>query len=349
MADRRHDLVRNLGASLSRRAGLATLAGAAASVIGIGDIDAKKKKKKKKKEKEKRITVCTNGCTYTTLQEAVDASPAGSTICLKDSTYYGYTSISKSLTITPCSETVPVTIAAPQGAARLFDVGFLNDSDQFLLDGLVPGGLTLDGNGVNPYSGGVLRFRGTLGSTPGAVLLDNVVINRGNANVGGGIYADTTGAVHLTNSRITSCSASFSGGGIHMVVGEVFMDGTSQIDRCNSPRGAGIYLDQEAKLTLRDSAMIGGTAPEDKNTAYDSPGNGGGIYAESRTRVNMASTATIQNNVANNNGGGIFAEQDDVTMTVSCSNIGPSGNIKDNVATNGSGPQIYITNTSSIC
>ena len=347
MADRRQDLVRHLGASLSRRAGLATLAGAVAGVIGIADIDAKKKKKKKKKEKG--ITVCASGCKYTSLQEAVDASPAGSTICLKDSTYSGYTSIGKSLTITPCSETVPVTITAPQAAARLFDVAFSNDSDQLLLDGLVPGGLTLNGDGVTTYSGGVLRFTGNSDSTRGAVLLDNVVISGGQATVGGGIYANTTGAVHLTNSRISSCTASFSGGGIHMVVGEVIMDGTSQIDRCNSPRGAGIYLDQEAKLTLRDSAMIGGTAPEDKNTAYDSPGDGGGVYAESRTTVNMASTATIQHNVANNNGGGIFAEQDDVTMTVSCSNIGPSGNIKDNVATNGSGPQIYITNTSSIC
>ena len=338
------DLGEHVAAPITRRTGLAALIGMVAGAVGLSDIDARRKKKKKKK----KITVCASGCTYTSLQDAVNASPAGSTICLKDSTYNSFTSINKSLTIKPCSETVPVTITVP--GSRVFDVAFSNPSDQLLLDGLVPGGLTLNGSG-NPYSGGVLKFSGDSGSTTGAVLLDNVVINSGQATVGGGIYANTTGTVHLTNSRISSCSASSSGGGIYMVAGEVIMDGTSQINGCSAPQGAGVLLENAAILTLRDTAMIGGTTQSDKNDAYGtSPGEGGGIYAKDGTTVNMADTASIRYNVAGNNGGGIFAEMYAIlNQSANCNNIGPSGTIKDNTATTGTGPQIYHANTSSIC
>lgn len=339
------DLGEHVAAPITRRTGLAALIGMVAGAVGLSDIDARKKKKKKP------ITVCASGCKYTSLSDAVGAASAGSTICLKGGDYDSADIyIDKPLTIKPCSNQDDVTIHVPSNK-RAFSVDFSNDDDKLTVAGTTAHPLKIQKSSGQINSGGLIKFAPSYGDVPtkGTISLERVEMSGGQAiSFGGGIYANTTGSVFLTNSRISSCSASQSGGGIHMVAGEVFMAGTSQINRCSAPEGAGVLLKNAAILTLRDYAMIGGTAQEDKNDAYQ--GNGGGISAKDFTTVNMANTASIRYNVARDNGGGIFAEQGAILNGyANCSNIGDSGTIKDNTAANGSGSQIYHANTQMIC
>ncbi len=335
-------LLRRLTAPMSRRTGFVALVGFAAGAFGLSDIDAKKKKKKKKP-----ITVCANArtCKYTSLQAAIDGSPAGSTICLKGGEYSESVSITKSLTIRPCSADAPVTIVAIQNQT-LLNAFFENSLDELIVDGLTPGGLTLRGNGDVFRGGGVIGFCGeNLATSAGTLTLRHLTVSNGSCSSGGGIYADTSGTVHLTDTVIEDCRASTTGGGITHLFGTLTLDGASQVRACTAPSSGGVFLYQSATMNLKDTATIGGATVADGNSATDpSDGNGGGIGLVGPSQLTMDAGAMVMNNTANNNGGGIYAAETSVLNgSATCTN---TTKIADNTLGTGGGvgPQIYHVN-----
>lgn len=329
---------------LTRRRAIAAVFGAL--VVGLQGPDRAGAKRRKKRPS----TVCANGCKYTTLAAAIAGTRAGGTICLKNGEYTENLTITKRLTITPCGPSDVVVIQTSQElAGRTFTVQFGSDADSLTFRAKTLGNLTLKGAaGAFPEAGGVIGFGVDTPSTPskGNLVLENVVMQSGNAGKGGAIAANTSGEVRLTNTLIQQCSCILNpGGAIAMAGGTLTVGGSSQIRDCIAPNGGGIGLSDGAQLILSGTAVVGGPAGVDANRATSD--FGGGVYAAAGTQVTMSGDATIQKNQGYTAGGGIYAEQDALLLgNANCA----SGKIFENVLGYGSsGAQIYLANSANIC
>ena len=135
------------------------------------------------------------------------------------------------------------------------------------------------------------------------------------ANLGGGIYADKS--INFTGSTISNNTASIGGG--------VYQDGTGttvtlntttvKLNKATSGDGGGIYA-------LFNVSAVGGSV--NNNTALGG-GDGGGIFAEDGN-VTLTGT-TVNANTATGEGGGIWADFNTFlkTGTVVSNNIGNLG------------------------
>jgi predicted outer membrane repeat protein len=202
--------------------------------------------------------------------------------------------------------------------------GYLTNSD------IYGNNSTTDGGGI--YIGG------------GTVILDNADVLANTATEeGGGIYINN-GILKLSNSTFVGetapcCQSAVNGGGIYASGSQVFMadNPTAVMNNTATGNGGGLYLVNGTTLTV--------TGGQVGHTSFSSGGNdavlGAGMYVDG-SRVIFK--GKIQNNIATNSGGGIYATNSMLTMTQSM--VGGLGHHEPNQigATGLNGAGMYLIN-----
>ena len=212
--------------------------------------------------------------------------------------------------------------------------------------------ITINGNGntVSRSGGDQLRLFNVTDST---ATFNNLTISNGDVDDDGGAISISNSTVTLNNSTLSNNSATYYGGAIDCVGlsstltlnsvtlsnnladysgGGIYSNGCStQINNSNlsnniAPIGGGVYL-TTTSLTVNNSTVSSNIA---------SAGRGGGVYASIMLDNVQISASTVSGNSASNEGGGIFVDYADLTITDST-----ISNNENNLSAGGASLQTY--------
>ena len=239
--------------------------------------------------------VSVEGTAYGTIQDAVDAAPAGATVRICDGTWYENVELGRSVTleglgparsIIDGSELNPV-VTVLGGSVTLRGLTLQHGVDGGIFLSRVPGSLTVDDcvvrDNTGPSGGGLmgLRYRGDVlltGSTfrgntatafaGGGAYLDteygNVVEIRecvfadNAAGYGGGIFMygiDGFGEARISDTLIDGNRTAYRGGGIFSSVDKLTLSGVTVSDN-RGGRGAGVHAGRD--VIADDDTLITG-------------------------------------------------------------------------------------------
>ncbi len=151
--------------------------------------------------------------------------------------------------------------------------------------------LTINGNGASiqrSSAGGTPNFR-LIYHTAGTLTLNNLVLQNGKADYGGGIFS-SGGTLTVNESTLTGNSATNDGGGIYTFSGTTNVAHTGFLSNIASGSGGGIY--NNGTMTVSGSSF-----------SADQAGEAGGIYNASGTLT--ITDTTFASNSGNLWGGGI--------------------------------------------
>ncbi|MBD5399367.1 MAG: hypothetical protein HDR57_01860 [Treponema sp.] len=165
--------------------------------------------------------------------------------------------------------------------------------------------------------------------------LENLVIKGGKlAGNGGGIYFESTGGTLTMNGGEISGNTADDGGGIYFNSpnGELKISNGTTICGNRASRGGGV-LNTHGTLKI-----TGGTISNCKATSTSSSSGGGGIY---NAGTLIISGGTISDCVAAINGGGIYNNVSDASITSTIKNCEISGCKATGTSTTGCGGGIY--------
>jgi hypothetical protein len=304
-------LARSLAGRGTRRGVLRGLAGGVLGVVAIDAADARRGRRKRKRSKgpgsrpdrgkggrgghppgpgAARCTVCDDpdDCPFTSIQAAINAARAGTTITVCKGRYKEDITISKSLTLA----------AAPGDDVEL--VGSGKTSVVTVRNIVTLQGLEITGGG-GTFMGGFRNGGGIYNQ--GRLTLINLTIQDNKADRGAGIFNDH-GTLTVTNgSRVVENEAAGFGGGLTNLSGAVTISGESHVEDNKAPQGGGIVnvtaiRDRFATLTIDGSVIANNTA-----TGRGANSDGGGILNRSGG-VTLRSSKVVGNE-ADGRGGGI--------------------------------------------
>ena len=252
--------------------------------------------------------------------------------------------IKRDLTFISAGDTSVITsvsgkrhITVPSGK-NTFSLTF----EDVILDGGNKGGGISSTSGANiTLIGAVIQNcdnsnGGGISISSGTLTLDSSKISNNNASVGGGIYANNS-KVTITNGSIVNNNTAELAGGIYVnaltfnSIASLSV-GDGEISGNDAKNGGGVYL-FGGQMSIQDNASIS------NNTASE---DGGGIYGVSASVIGMFSCdlvinmegGTISDNSASGNGGGIYALG--ASEAVTEVNI-DNGEISSNSAVDGGG------------
>jgi hypothetical protein len=304
-------------------------------------------------------------CTYTLIQDAINAASPGDTLDLTDEFYTETIVITQSLTIKgygPNLTTIQADGDGTSGAGRVVDV-------EPGLDVNIEGVTIRFGNGDDYGYGGGIRNQGNL------TITNSVIISNTSTIYGGGIF--NQGHLNITNGIISSNTSAY-GGGIHNQGQLTITNSVISSNTANS-HGGGIYnigniFGNYVILNIFKSSIIGNEASyggglsnvagvwftESNLTETTISGNsslyGGGIYnftnsgsANAFAYLNTLDS-TIDNNTCAYSGGGINIQTWEethvnlVNTTISNNTAGTSGTyFGGGIYINGYGGNTYTT------
>lgn len=185
------------------------------------------------------------------------------------------------------------------------------------------------------------------------VSFHNLILTNGTATFGGILYVDPGAIVTLDNSDLTFGSASNRGGGLRLTIDAiVVMANNSQIYGCvttDSGLGGGV-ASYYGSITLLNNSRIGSAANQNYSIS-----NGGGVHLYNGT-LSMYDYSKVAGNLADGNGGGVYAEAAGQIHLYDSAGIGfqllKRGEIEagksptfDNTAYNGGGAYLVGTDT----
>ena len=185
------------------------------------------------------------------------------------------------------------------------------------------GGAIYMASGTANITGGTISYNEAT-TSGGAIYALNAYVNvngsgasiiRNTATVNGGAVHMETLTFKLINGSITNNSAA-NGGAVWAGTGTVELSGGSMSN--NSATGV------STTTTDPDTGV---------ETTTTTGGSGGAVYTQSSAFVMTG--GTVENNTANENGGGVYTESGSITVKNSGSQV------KNNTATNGSGGGVY--------
>ncbi|MGB2571177.1 hypothetical protein ACPFP2_22420 [Micromonospora citrea] len=303
-------------------------------------------------------------CTFGTIEEAIELSPAGSTIYIAPGVHPAAQedvdyNIGKTLDLVQgTANCQPTTGGAATNVVLQRHPGSSLDAVVEVMSGVavrleritVEGGNSAEGtlhvrdNGIAVLDGAIVRDGVNPSSTvggggvqvigPGAQLysVNNSQIENNRAVLGGGIYVDD-GTVTIDGfDNVEFNAAGANGGGIHATNrATVVLAGNADVTSNSATnRGGGVYLTGGSTLSVSEGNTEIGW-PGQSNTAY----MGGGIFAEGGSTVTLGH-GTQSGSVSSNRatyGGGVYALGAGTTVRVS-----GYGSVESNVASaNGGG------------
>lgn len=223
--------------------------------------------------------VCASGCTYSSVQDAIDDANNGDVIHLCAGDFSGTITIDKSVILTGVGDGA--------GAGNTTLNGNENGSVVTVNSGLTVTLQTLRiDSGVNINGGGVFN--------EGTLVLNGCTVTGCEADQGGGIY--NTGYLILNQSSIEGNFATNNeGGGIFNGNGGDLEMNRSQISNNTAGNAGGGLFNDSATATLNNSTISGNTATGQNGN----PGEGGGIYNEIGT-ITLNSGSSVTNNNPDN-------------------------------------------------
>jgi len=273
------------------------------------------------------IRVCLSGCTYSSLQAAVDAATAGDVIKVAAGVYTGVHQrggitqvvyITKSLTIqggytvTNWSDPAPLVNVTWLDSAGSGRVMVISGPITIHIEGLYIANGDASGLGGGPGSpddvGGGLYVVDAAVTISNCTFSGNVASSSGYGS-GGGTYLWNANASVVNNellSNIASGNALFDGwgGGIAIAGGSVTLEGnyihSNKANLYNGPGdGGGIYIDS-GNPTLKNNLLRANEA------GGDGSGRGGGIFINASAQPMLINNVLIEN-FASSQGSAIYA------------------------------------------
>lgn len=285
------------------------------------------------------ITVCASGCSYATVEAAVDAAPAGATVTIGAGAYAGQISITKDVTIagagagqTILTGGAPIVTIAAGSTATISGVTVSG-----AVGGILGGGIHNEGtlalrsctvSGNSASTGG-----GIYNATGASVTLTDCTVSGNSAGNGGGIYSiGGGGSVALTNTTVSGNSASGNGGGVFTGTGSVQSVDSTVSGNTAGSEGGGVFsnggsLSATGGAVAGNSALVGGGVYNLGGTASLAGGGlssntaalGGGLYNTNAGSAAL-STETVASNSASLYGGGIYTASG-TTLSVTGSSL----------------------------
>ena len=272
------------------------------------------------------------GTRYRDLQQAIDGASYGDTIKLSGLFKGSFKINGKSLNITGPSETNDfATLDGGQGARPLEIAGVYP-----LTNGSNPITVNLNNliiqNGSADHGGGIFNANAQLN-------LSNVVLYNNHAATKGGGIASFNGTVELNSSTIIYNQAS-SAGGIDVTNGTLWVNGSNISNNKATQFGGGGIVTTSTNSTIQQSNLLGNSAGS-YGGAIDNETNsvmsvyqctifgnqapiGAGFYNNATLTVNQSS---IYENSAAQQGGGLYQTEDAVETTlINCSVLFNSAN-----------------------
>lgn len=263
---------------------------------------------------------------YRSVQEAINALPAGGEVRLAAGRYTGVARmgalraaaiITKPLTLsggfTPANWDAPdpAAHAAILDAANLGRVVVISDTAHVTLQGLTLTGGVADGQGGAPMAGqdagGGLYLSNVVSVTlrHNTILSNTADLTAGQAGWGGGLFAQGCEGVALQGNALRTNSANAHGpgygGGVYIgdsdgvaLRGNVIQGNTAG---AGNGVGGGLYLTRCPGAALEGNALLGNTA------SISGEGRGGGAYVANSARI-AARGNRAENNVASVDGRG---------------------------------------------
>jgi hypothetical protein len=234
------------------------------------------------------LQVCLSGCTYSTIQAAINAASNGDTLEFPTNkeTYQETITLNKSLTFVGQTTTIN---ADNSGTAVT-----INGTPNVIMQNMIIQ------NGIGTNGAGLLL-------TNGSLTLTNVSFNGNDATNGGALYiASTASTVQLTDVTMQLNTAVNFGGAIYNN-GTLTADDLTLTDN-TAADGGGIYNSGTARIESQSSIQ--------RNIAYAA---GGGIFNNAGADFTL-----ISNDLSNNdavNGAAIYNEG---SLQVTSSNLGSS-------------------------
>jgi predicted outer membrane repeat protein len=235
------------------------------------------------------LNVCKQGCTYSSIQGAINNSASGDKIQIGAGTFFENLQIShKNLTLLGAGE------------------------DLTVIDGNFRGSvITLSGTEIltTPYTGK---------KSDTNVSISAVNVTHGSSKFGGGISIDCATLV-LLNSMVASNQSSDLGGGLAILdgVGSIAISKSMLVHNRATTMGGAIYVGAEIPVTVTDSTLARNTAGLD----------GGAMFIEGAAKATISGT-TLTDNSAGQDGGAIRSNDGEPTSAFAITN----STIENNVA-----------------
>jgi hypothetical protein len=276
-----------------RLSALPLAGGLAAFLLDDHEGAAKKRKNKKKKKRKKRKNkatcsggdVCASGCSFSSVQDAIDDAEPGATITICAGTFTGNLTIAKDLTLVGTGEDATTLRGNGNGTVVTIEAGTVKLQDLRITGGagaefgggiynagtLTLTGCTVTGNNTdNGYGNGIYNAEIATLTVEDCTISENGLDAPG-APYGGAIYNE--GALSVTNSALTGNRANY---------------------------GAALYDFSNGGVTLTGCDIS-------DNVAFDDPDfeeSGGAIYTEGLPTLTITD-CTIRNNSGARYGGGV--------------------------------------------
>ena len=216
------------------------------------------------------ITVCSSGCDFSSIKNAIDSSSNGDVISISAGQYNERNMDTKrSITIQGAVDEsgAPAVIINSNGSKRIF---LADDGQDVVLRNLVMQ------NG-DEDEGGAVKIDGN-----SHIDFDNCIIRNNEGKKGGGVYVNS-GSATFTSCRFENNESEDEGGALHLNSSSATLTDCTFVENETDKNGAGIYANS-SPVTLFGCEISDNDADED----------GGGIYRNSST-VKLTDTIVCGN------------------------------------------------------
>jgi len=253
------------------------------------------------------LNVCASGCSFPTIQSAINSSHANDVIHIAAGTYFENLLVpNQRLTIVGAGQNLTVIDGRQRGT--VVTLGAFGNSTTAQTVSII--GVTVT-HGSAPFGGGILVNNAAL-DLQNSIVVSNVAAQSGGGidlgtfkvpakitgtvvvhnragGAGGGIAVEAECVAQISNSSITRNTAGTTGGGVFAEgASQSSIQGTTISDNTAQERGGGVFIDTglpKPNMTIATSSVVGNRATLE----------GGGIFDAGR--LTLGASVILGNNL----------------------------------------------------